>query len=221
MNSLLLALLLAASPLEEGEKLLMDNKPREAEAAFNVALAQEPGNEKLYLYLGLVYEQLNYPERAIQVLRRGLTLAGPHRDLLYFNMGNNYFRQERYSLAEEMYSRAIDERGAAEAGGAGAWLNRANSRLKLGNLPGAVGDYRQYLELEPASPQRPQIERLLALLQGHLAEEARLKEEDAQRQQALLDEVLNSLRNASDDTRNLSAGSEQIEEKYDEVDIRN
>ena len=218
MNSLLLALLLAASPLQEGEKLLLDNKPREAEAALNVALAQEPGNEKLYLYLGLVYEQLNDPERAIQVLRRGLTLAGPHRDLLYFNIGNNYFRQERYSLAEEMYSRAIEEAAGPLAG---PWLNRANSRLRLSNLPGAVGDYRRYLELEPASPQRPQIERLLALLQGQLSEEARLQEEEALRQKALLSEVLNSLRNASDDTRNLSAGSEQIEEKYDEVDIRN
>ncbi len=217
MNSLLLALLLAASTLQQGEKLLLDNKPREAEPVLNAALAEEPGNEKIYLYLGLVYEQLNDPERALQVLRRGLNLSGQYRDLMYLNMGNNYFRQERYNLAEEMYTRALE----VNAGQASSYLNRANSRLRLGNFPGTVSDYTEYLRLDPGSPQRPQIERLLALLRGQLDAEARHQEEEAQRQKALLSEVLNSLRNASEDTRNLSAGSEQIEEKYDEVDIRN
>ena len=38
-------------------------------------------------------------------------------------------------------------------------------------------------------------------------------------QQALLNEVLNSLNNASEDTRNLAADSEDIEEEYEEIDI--
>ncbi len=224
MKNLLIAILLAAFPLhlpassfQEGEKLLLDNKPREAEGRLSEALLQEPGNEKAYLYLGIVYEQLNDPQKAIQILRRGLAAAGQYRDLIYFNMGNNYFRQEEYNLAEEMYTRAAEANGRL----ASAWLNRANSRLRLANYPGAVDDYLRYLELEPQSSQRAQIERLIALLRGLLAEGERKREEEIQRQKALLNEVLNSLRNASEDTRNLSAGSEQIEEKYDEVDIQN
>jgi hypothetical protein len=52
-----------------------------------------------------------------------------------------------------------------------------------------------------------------------LDEAERLKQEELARQKALLNEVLNSLQNASEDTRNLSAGSEDIQEQYDEVDI--
>jgi hypothetical protein len=52
-----------------------------------------------------------------------------------------------------------------------------------------------------------------------LDEAERLKQEELARQKALLNEVLNSLQNASEDTRNLSAGSEEIQEQYDEVDI--
>ena len=51
------------------------------------------------------------------------------------------------------------------------------------------------------------------------AERARL--EELERQKALLNEVLDSLKNASEDTRNLSAGSEEIQEEYEEIDIEN
>jgi len=56
-------------------------------------------------------------------------------------------------------------------------------------------------------------------LGGMLAEQDRLKQEELARQKALLNEVLSSLQNASEDTRNLSAGSEDIQEQYEEVDI--
>lgn len=207
---------LAALPaFQEGEKLLLENKPREASGLLEEALLQEPANERIYLYLGIVYEQMSNPEKAIQVMRRGLAMAGQYRDLLYFNIGNNYFRQEQLTMAEEMYGKAAEANGRL----ASAYLNRANCRLRLANYPGALGDYTLYLRLEPGSPQRPQIEKLIDLLQGMLDGEARRREEEAQQQKALLAEVLNSLKNASENTLNLSAGSEQIEEKYDEVDI--
>ena len=54
-----------------------------------------------------------------------------------------------------------------------------------------------------------------------MEEAERKQQEELARQKALLDEVLNSLKNASEDTRNLSAGSEEIQEDYEEVDIDN
>ena len=39
------------------------------------------------------------------------------------------------------------------------------------------------------------------------------------RQQALMNQVLDTLQNASEDTLNLSAGSEKIQEEYEDIDI--
>jgi len=206
---------LQPSALQEGEKLFLENRPREALPLLEQALAENPENERLYLYLGIVYQQLADTDRSIQVMRRGLGVARGVKDLLYFNLGNNLFRQGEYTLAEQMYSNALE----ANRGLEDAWLNRANARLQLQSYPGARTDYIEYLRLAPANPQRESIERLIALLGGMLDEAERLKQEELARQKALLNEVLNSLQNASEDTRNLSAGSEEIQEEYDEVDI--
>ncbi len=199
----LAALLLQLSALQEGEKLFLENRPQEAQPLLEQALNEDPNNERLYLYLGIVYEQLGNLDKSIQVMRRGLNVARGVKDLLYFNLGNDLFRQKEYTLAEQMYSNAME----------------ANGSLQLESYTGARADYIEYLRLAPATPQREAIEKLIALLGGMLDEAERLKQEELARQKALLNEVLNSLQNASEDTRNLSAGSEGIQEQYDEVDI--
>jgi tetratricopeptide (TPR) repeat protein len=211
----LAALLLSLSALQQGEKLFLENRPQEAQPLLEQALNEDPNNERLYLYLGVVYEQLGNLDKSIQVMRRGLPVARGVKDLLYFNLGNDLFRQKEYTLAEQMYSNALE----VNAGLEDAYLNRANSRLQLESYANARTDYIEYLRLAPATPQREAIEKLIALLGGMLDEQARLKQEELARQKALLNEVLNSLQNASEDTRNLSAGSEDIQEQYDEVDI--
>jgi tetratricopeptide (TPR) repeat protein len=211
----LAALLLQLSALQEGEKLFLENRPREALPLLEQALNENPDNERLYLYLGIVYEQLDNSDKSIQVMRRGLSVARGVKDLLYFNIGNNFFRQKEYTLAEQMYSNALEINRILED----AVLNRANARMELESYAAARSDYIEYLQLAPATPQRENIEKIIALLGGMLDEAERLKQEELARQKALLNEVLNSLQNASEDTRNLSAGSEEIQEQYDEVDI--
>jgi len=211
----LAALLLQLSALQEGEKLFLQNRPQEALPLLERALNENPDNERLYLYLGIVYEQLANLDKSIQVMRRGLSVARSVKDLLYFNLGNNLFRQKEYTLAQQMYSNALEINGTLED----AYLNRANARLELESYTDARDDYIEYLRLAPATPQRESIEKLIALLGGLLNEQERLKQEELARQKALLNEVLNSLQNASEDTRNLSAGSEDIQEQYEEVDI--
>jgi tetratricopeptide (TPR) repeat protein len=212
----LAALLLQLSALQQGEKLFLENRPQEALPLLEQALNEDPNNERLYLYLGIVYEQLDSLDKSIQVMRRGLNVAKGVKDLLYFNLGNDLFRQKEYTLAEQMYNNALESNGTLED----AWLNRANARLQLESYAAARTDYIEYLRLAPANPQREAIEKLIALLGGMLDEAERLKQEELARQKALLNEVLNSLQNASEDTRNLSAGSEEIQEQYDEVDIQ-
>ena len=212
---LLAGLLLSLTSLEQGEQFFLENKPQEALPHLEKALYEAPKNEQVYLYLGIVYEQLNNPDKAIQILKRGLGVAERYKDLFYYNLGNNLFRQQEFTLAEQMYSNALEVNGQLPE----AYLNRANARLEIESYPAAREDYIAYLRLDPTTPQRENIEKIIALLGGILEEQERQRQEELARQKELLNEVLNTLQNASEDTRNLSAGSEEIQEEYEEIDI--
>lgn len=209
------ALLLALTSLQEGEQLFLQNKPEAALPFLEKALYESPQEEKIYLYLGIVYEQLQSTEKSIQIMRRGLNVATSYKDLLYFNLGNNHFRREEYTLSEQMYTNALEVNPSLDD----AYLNRANARLELEKYPEARQDYIDYLRQAPDTPQRENIEKIIALLGGILEQREQQRLAELERQKALMNEVLNTLKNASEDTRNLSAGSEKIQEEYEEIDI--
>ena len=50
-------------------------------------------------------------------------------------------------------------------------------------------------------------------------EAERRRQEEEERQKALLDSVLNSLQDSSEETRNMSGGSEDIQELEEDIDI--
>ena len=211
-----------ATLLQQGEAMFLDNKPEEALPLLQTALRQYPNNEVVYLYLGMVYEQLGWYEEAVLILQRGSEIARDHQDAMYYNMGNSLFVQGKNSFAVEMYSRAVETNPEM----ADAYLNRANARLKLEFYAGALDDYSLYLSMRPMSPQREAIEKVMAILREMVEEETareRAEEEgrlaEEARQKALLDEVLNSLERAGQGTKNLSAESEDIEEVREETDI--
>lgn len=207
---------------QRGEDLLMKNQLEEARAMFEAALSEEPSNEKIYLYLGYIYEQQKRYDRAIAVLQRGLSAAKIYADSFYFNLGNNFFAQEKNTMAQEMYTKALEKNPTLSS----AYLNRANASLKLEEYEKAVSDYRVYLQLDPATIQRPSIERVIAILtniaeereKARATEAARIAEEE-QRRKALLGEVLSSLQHASEGTLGISAGSETLERIDEEFDI--
>ena len=204
------------SPLEEGQKLLMENKPEEALPLLEEALNADPSNEIVYLYLGIVYEQLELGDKAIGIMRRGLNVAARIKDVLYYNIGNGYLRQTENTVAEEMYSQAIQANG----GFADPYLNRANARLNQEKYAGALNDYTIYLKLEPDTSQRAEIERMISLLKDYLTQRIEQERVEKARENALMNEVLNSLRNASEDAQNLTTGSGGfIEEQEEEIDI--
>jgi tetratricopeptide (TPR) repeat protein len=206
----------AFSPLEEGEKLLMENKPSEALPFFEQALNADPAEEKVYMYLGIVYEQLGQTDRAVSIMQRGIALEGEYQHILYHNIGNSFYRRDENVMALEMYTRAIDVR----SGFAEPYLNRANARLRLEDYRGALNDYTVYLRLKPTSEQRLEVERIIELLRAFLEEQDREAREREAQEAALMNEVLNLLKNASENAQNLSAGSEGIvEEEIEEIDI--
>jgi tetratricopeptide (TPR) repeat protein len=212
--------LLAALPVfgastffEKGEALYVQNHPREAAPLLESALNDDPTNEKIYLYLGIIYQQMGDLTKAIDILKRGLSVSSSYKDLLYYNMGNDMFARKDYALAEQMYTEALGVNKSLAEG----YLNRANARMQLQSYDGAVDDYTIFLQLQPQDPQRPQIEKLIALL-GQM-KDAKLKQQEEQiaRQKALMNDVMNSLNNAGDDTKNLSV--ESLKAKNDPVSV--
>lgn len=206
----------ALSPLEEGEKLYAANEPLKARALLEEALKTEPGNPKIYAYLGIIYEQLGDADRAIAVMRRGLAIAGDLKPAFYYNMGNNYVRRGEHLQAEKMYGEAI----ALNETFADPWLNRANVRVTLQSYEGAISDYTMFLRLAPQSRHRADVEKMIDLLTAFLQKKEAAEKERRDRERALMDQVLNALKNASEDAQNLSAKSDKIlEEKEEELDI--
>jgi tetratricopeptide (TPR) repeat protein len=159
----------------------MANRPQEALAFLEGTLLQDPTHVKASLYLGIVYQQLNRVDDAIAVYRKILPRAGSEAARVAFNLGAIYFRLEDHDYAEEFYTQAL----TLDPAYGPAYLNRANLRLKRGDLAAALPDYDMYLTLEPRSPQRAAIERLCALIRGEFAAAERrriLAEEEAERQ---------------------------------------
>jgi tetratricopeptide (TPR) repeat protein len=159
----------------------MANRPQEALGFLEGVLIQDPGNVRASLYLGVVYLQLGRPEDAIAIYRKILPRAGNEAARVAFNLGDVYFSLGNNEYAEEFYTQAL----ALDIAYAPAYLNRANLRIKKGDLMEALPDYELYLTLEPRSPQRPQIEQLIALIRGEYAAAERrriLAEEEAERQ---------------------------------------
>ena len=135
----------AQSAFQRGEELFMQNRPMEAVVLLENALTQEPRNERIYLYLGISYEQIGSYDKAIAILQKGLEVAVLNKDQLYFNMGNNYAAKGDNNKAREMYSKALEVKNTFSD----AYLNRANVAVKLDSLDEAVRDYRLYLAMEP------------------------------------------------------------------------
>jgi Tfp pilus assembly protein PilF len=210
------------SLFSQGESLFRENKPRDAAAILERAVLEPQVDERAWLYLAACYEELGRYDDAVNVLRKGSAQAVRYRHLFYYNLGNQFVLLGKNSFAEEMYGQAL----AANASYAPAYLNRANVRIILQNYPGASQDYTTYLTLEPSTPQRANIEALLARLQGDLAaaaaaaaaaEAARLAEEAAK--QALLSQVQADLMASAEDATSLSSGTGQVQGYGDDLTL--
>ena len=228
------------SALTLGEDYYLDNKPEQALRWLEQALEEDPDNPDVYLYLGVVYEQLGLFERAIETMKLGLEVGGAELGTLYYNMANNYQRLGNAGKAKELYTKALehDERFAE------AYLNRANLRVRASEYPGAIRDYTTYLEYDPNTAQRREVEKMIALLRDTIraeeearrlreeqerqarleeerrkAEEERRRREEEERRRALLETVRDSLGTSRDEGRTFSAPSEDIEEYDDTLDI--
>ncbi|GHT86202.1 hypothetical protein FACS1894137_11450 [Spirochaetia bacterium] len=201
------------SSFTRGEEFFLQNKPQEALAFLESAVAEDPGNIRAYLYLGVSYQQLQRPDEAIVVYRRALPQAGQDTALIAFNLGNIYYAKNNIPQAEEYYTQAL----TANPSYGSAYLNRANARLSRQALREAVADYEAYLSKEPDSPKRGRVQQLLVAIRADFAtaERDRILAEaqaaaEADRKRRILEDAAASLQSAVDDTKGLSSGSEDV-----------
>jgi tetratricopeptide (TPR) repeat protein len=219
VSALLLAVISACGASElftKGEALFVDNKPKDARPLLESALNDDPGNEKTYLYLGIIYQQLGDVQKAIDILARGLSVASAYKELFYYNMGNGRYTRREYALAEEMYSNAV----TANKDFSPAYLNRANTRMQLQKPADALADYALFLQLAPSDKQRPSIEKLMALIRQAQEDAEKAQKDEEARQQALMKDIQNGLDNAGDATKNLSVDSVSGQTDPVSVDIK-
>jgi tetratricopeptide (TPR) repeat protein len=214
-----------ASPgslFSQGEGLFREDKPREAAPILEKAILEPQVDERAWLYLAACYEELGRYDDAVNVLRKGSVQAVRLRHLFFYNMGNEFVLLGKNSFAEEMYGQAL----AANASFAPAYLNRANVRILLQNYPGASQDYTSYLTLAPDTPQRANIEALLAKLQGDLATAKAQAEAAAAAaaaaeaaKQALLTQVQADLMASAEEATSLSSGAGQVQSYGDDLGL--
>ncbi len=203
----------------EGERLFRENKPADAVPMLYQASLATGTDPKVFVYLGLCYQQTGKYADAISAFMKGTSAPGADRKTLFFNAGNVYFIQNMYTEADAMYSKSIE----LDSSYAPAYLNRANARVKLENFRKAVDDYTTYLMLDPATWQKDSIRQLIGILSSAIAEKedaaeraeaARVaaeaeKKAAAERYRKLMDDVSASLQSI-DGASTRSAGSEQI-----------
>jgi len=211
------------SNFSKGEELFMQNKPAEAAVFLENAVSEDPANITSWLFLGIAYEQLGRADEAIAAYRKILPAAGKLSANVANNLGNVYFQKGNVEMAEQFYTQAIGIDSVYSA----AWLGRANTRIKAGNLRNAVTDYEQYIALEPRSSQRSKIEQLVGLIRSEFASEERKKllAEEQERirieeRNRLLESVSASLQSAADSSKGISSGTESVEGYEGEFELQ-
>jgi tetratricopeptide (TPR) repeat protein len=210
------------SSFSQGEELFLRNKPQDALTFLESAVAENPGNTRAYLYLGVAYQQLNRLDEAIVVYRRVLPQAGEDTARIAYNLGNVYYTKGNISQAEDFYTQAL----GADPVYASAYLNRANTKIQRSALQEAIADYELYLSLDPNSPKKDRIVQLISYIRSEFAarERERILAEaraaaEAERKRRILEEAAASLQSAADEATGLSSGSEEVLGYDDEFEL--
>lgn len=246
-------ILLATSPIyaksvTEAKEAFLKSNDSKALQLFERARIEEPQNDEVCNYLGIIYQKMGQANKAEQIYKKGLSIKGPNLHSIEFNLANLYFNSKRFDEAISYYTKVIDSDPKLRSK---AILNRAQVLLTTKKYSNAAQDYKNYLTIEPTSPQREKIERLLRLLadkEAYEKEQARLAQETAERKAAeekksaerkaaeekklkedkeaeekrqkdLMDSLLNDLNNSGDATTGIGAGTEDVRDNFTEPGI--
>lgn len=178
--SFFFAAALSSAQQREGVRLYEQGMAAESIAFLEADIESGNALPVEYNYLGLAYYQIGNFAKSVEAFRKGVAIPGTNKKRIYFNMGNSYFLMGDFENALNSYSMA----SVADPNYGEPVLNKANAELKLDRLKDAQDDYRRYLALCPDTPQRPEIEKILALIDEEMvsrAESERVAQEEAER----------------------------------------
>lgn len=150
----------SADGYADAVELFRTNRPLEAIPLFQDCLSKGNADPDIYNFLGLAYYQTGQMQKSFETYQIGLLMPDTDKRILYYNAGNVAFSLGYYDRADELYTYALSK----DSHFAAATLNRANARMKSLQYEWAVDDYKTYLELNPETEQRENIEKLIALL---------------------------------------------------------
>jgi len=211
----------SASSRSDAEELFLENRPEEAIELFEQALAEEPDDPVLYRQLAATYEQVGRYDDAKRTLREGMAQTDEQAQFL-LNLGNIAYRRENVDEAFSLYTQSI----VSDPEFALPYRNRANILVARGEYQDAVNDYEQYLSLRSDSPNREDVEAMIAELNNRLEEERRRIEEAERRErearelrEALRQSVRERLEENRGETERSGGGDEDFESVEDDLDI--
>lgn len=163
-----------------GESLFRENKIEEAVPYLRNAV-NGGRHPKAYNYLALSLHAMGLYQEALDICSEGMKAHDTDKKIIAFNAGNVCFDMGDYYSAERWFSLAI----AANRIYAPPVLNRANALFMQGKYYQSLEDYKTYLDLSPNDRQKPEIEQIIAMIEGmrkaeeeRIAEELRLREEE-------------------------------------------
>ncbi|MCQ2610161.1 MAG: tetratricopeptide repeat protein [Treponema sp.] len=229
-----------------GVKAFKENKPEAAAALLENELKASNPDPALYNYLGIAYYQTGNYKRSLEAFELGLSAYGTDKKVLYFNAGNCAYAMADFEKAVDYYSMAVTaDSSYAEPylnrANAGLRLDHIDecitdyeTYLALRPDDPQAEKIRMMLDLlrkekdfRIAEAQRKQLEEERrkeeeARLAAAKAEAERLAAEkraaDEERRRKQLQDIANSLKDNSD-TKNMSAGTENVLNYEDESDI--
>lgn len=223
---------LEAGNRSEAEQLFLQNRPEEAAPRFERAIEENPEDTRLYHQLAAVYVQLDRIDDAEEILRRGLERGGDEHEFL-FNLGTVAQRRGDSERALVRFTESIESHGEF----AHPYRNRANLYVERGDYEDAIHDYETYLSLRSDSPNREDVERMIAALRSRIeeieaerqrqleeerrlqAERERREQEERERREALRESVLRRLEESRQETDRSGGGEEDFESPEDDFDI--
>lgn len=176
-----------------------------------------PQEGRFYLNAGNAYYSINRMEDALYMYDKVIEENLPEKSRAMLNRANIYMKQEDYSGAVGLYKEYLDADPRSEQKEKILQLI-ALIETKMAQEAAEAERLAAEAERLRLEEEKRQADAAAEAERLRLAEEQR-KAEEAARQQALMNEILNSLSNIGEETQNIAAESETIIQEDEESDI--
>lgn len=132
----------AAAHLTKAQQLLREDDLRSALAHTDTAATIDSSAADIYFLRGRVFTQLSQYEEAESAYERALSLD-PDRQGAWFNIGNNYFRRQKFRKALNYYVKEEEKHPTPSL-----YVHMAQSYSNLGKIDSSIHAYEQALAMD-------------------------------------------------------------------------